>query len=95
MILPTDAPTRAQVERLLAARVSAIEEELADLVDDDEFWRFRARRLAVFVTPTGATTFRLPNQLVATVEARRLACASTRARSTRRCGRCSAGSTCR
>src|SRR5690242_11684718 len=214
MILPTDAPTRAQVERLLAARepasvsiylptspasrgdaerielknlaaeaarqlreagtaradVSAIEEELADLVDDDEFWRHQARSLAVFVTPAGAATFRLPNQLVAMVEvsdrfhlkpllrtltfphtafvlalsqsgvrlleiapeldpteirvpdmpkdvasavgkssindrapsgrlqgtrARRPACASTRARSTRRCGRCWAGSTCR
>jgi len=112
MILPTDVPTRAQVERLLAARepasvsiylptspasrgdaerielknlaaeavrqlreagsaradVAAIEEELADLVDDDEFWRYQARSLAVFVTPTAGTTFRLPNQLVAMVE---------------------------
>jgi release factor family 11 len=112
MILPTDVPTRAQIERLLAARepasvsiylptspasrgdaerielknlaaeaarqlreagaaradVAAIEEELADLVDDDEFWRYQARSLAVFVTPTAGTTFRLPNQLVAMVE---------------------------
>jgi hypothetical protein len=112
LILPTDIPTRAQVERLLAARepssvsiylptnpasrgdaerielknlgaeasrqlreagvgrddVAAIEEELADLVDDDEFWRYQARSLALFLTPTTSTTFRLPNQLVALVE---------------------------
>jgi hypothetical protein len=41
------------------ADVAAIEEELADLVDDDEFWRYQARSLAVFVTPTAGTTFRL------------------------------------
>jgi hypothetical protein len=112
MILPTDVPTRAQVERLLAAResssvsiylptdptsrgdaerialknlaadastqlreggvprpdVAAIEEELADLVDDDEFWRYQARSLAVFLTPTWVTTFRLPHNLVPMVE---------------------------
>jgi hypothetical protein len=112
LILPTDIPTRAQVERLLAVRepasvsiylptnpasrgeaerielknlgaeaarqlreagvakadVAAIEEELADLVDDDEFWRYQARSLALFLTPTGSTTFRLPHQLVALVE---------------------------
>jgi hypothetical protein len=112
MILPTDIPTRAQMDRLLAARepssvsiylptnpasrgeaerielknlgaeasrqlrqagvgrndVAAIEEELADLVDDDEFWRYQARSLALFLTPTTTTTFRLPNQLVSLVE---------------------------
>jgi hypothetical protein len=112
LILPTDIPTRAQVERLLAVRepssvsiylptnpasrgeaerielknlgaeavrqlreagvakadVAAIEEELADLVDDDEFWRYQARSLALFLTPAGSTTFRLPHQLVALVE---------------------------
>ena len=112
MILPTDVPTRAQVERLLAARepssvsiylptnpasrgeaerielknlageasrqlrgagvgrddAAAIEEELADLVDDDEFWRYQARSLAIFVTPTTSTTFRLANNLGGLVE---------------------------
>ena len=111
MILPTDVPTRAQVERLLRARepssvsiylptnpasrgeaerielknlaaeasrqllqagvgrddVAAIEEELADLVDDDEFWRYQARSLALFLTPTTGTTFRLANRLTALV----------------------------
>ena len=112
MILPTDLPTRAQLERLLATRepssvsiylpttpssrgdaervelknlageasrqlrqagvhrndVAAIEEELADLVDDDEFWRYQARSLALFVTPTTSITFRLANKLTSLVE---------------------------
>src|SRR5215468_2337406 len=112
MLLHTDVPTRAQLDRLLAARepssvsiylptspsshgeaerielknlageasrqleqagapkadVAAIEDELADLVDDDEFWRHQARSLAVFLTPTTNTTFRLANNLTATVE---------------------------
>jgi hypothetical protein len=48
--------------------VPAIEEELADLVDDDEFWRFQARSLAVLLTPTTVRTFRLPNRLGPVVE---------------------------
>src|SRR5215468_7540996 len=103
MILPTDIPTRAQLERLLAARepssvsiylptnpasrgeaerielknlageasrqlrqagvdrddAAAIDEELADLVDDEGFWRYHARSVALFLTPTTSTTFRL------------------------------------
>ena len=107
MNLPTDVPTRAQVERLLAARepasvsiylptdpasrgeaerialknltaeatgqlgrkeAAAIDDELSDLGGDDEFWRYQARSLAVFVTPTSLMTFRLANRLVAMVE---------------------------
>jgi hypothetical protein len=112
MILPTDIPTRAQVDDLLAARerwsvsiyfptspssrgdaerielktlageavrqleqagaerndVVAIEEEVADLIGDDEFWRYQARSLALFVTPTRSTTYRLPHNLTSMVE---------------------------
>ena len=112
MILPTDIPTRAQLDGLLESRepssvsiylptyptsrgdegriqlktlaaeaarqleeagagrsdIAAIEEEVGDLIDDDEFWRYQARSLAVFLTPTRSTTFRLPNQLVSMVE---------------------------
>src|SRR5262249_55253124 len=49
--------------------LSAIEEEVADLIDDEDFWRHQARSLAVFVTPEVLTTFRLPNRLLAAVEA--------------------------
>jgi hypothetical protein len=43
--------------------LAAIEEALADLGEDDGFWRRQARTLAVFVTPAWLRTFRLPNRL--------------------------------
>ena len=46
-----------------------IEEEIEDLVEDDEFWRFQAVSLALFATPERIVTFRLPNALTAMVEA--------------------------
>jgi hypothetical protein len=49
-------------------RVAALMEHLDDLVDDDEFWRFQARSLAVLATPDNARTFRVPNALVPIVE---------------------------
>jgi hypothetical protein len=49
-------------------RVAALMEHLDDLVDDDEFWRFQARSLAVLATPDSARTFRAPNALVPIVE---------------------------
>ncbi len=42
----------------------ALEEELSDLIGDTEFWRFQARTLAVFATPTSMVTYRLPNRLL-------------------------------
>jgi hypothetical protein len=50
------------------AEVAAIEEALADLVDDDGFWRHQARSLALFLTPTTTTTYRLANNLTSLVE---------------------------
>ncbi len=43
--------------------VRALEELLLDLVDDDEFWAVQANGLAVFATPSGLRTFRLPTRL--------------------------------
>ena len=112
MLLHTDMPTRAQVDRLLTSRspasvsiyvstdpvstnegerielgnlagealgqlrdagiakreVSAIEEEIGDLIEDEGFWRHQARSLAIFATPEGVTTFRLPNRLLSAAE---------------------------
>jgi hypothetical protein len=48
--------------------IAAIDQELADLVDDDEFWRYQARTLALFLTPAASTTFRLANRIVSLVE---------------------------
>jgi hypothetical protein len=50
------------------AELTAIEEDVADLHDDDEFWRYQARSLAAFLTPTHRYTFRLPNRLTNVVE---------------------------
>ena len=53
-----------QIEAAGADRrgIEAIREALDDLVDDDEFWAQQAHSLAVFATPAGARTFRLPNR---------------------------------
>jgi hypothetical protein len=51
-------------------RVAAIEEEFADLAEDEEFWRHQARSLALFVTPGSLRSFRLPNRLVSSEVAR-------------------------
>ena len=59
---------RRAAEQLQAAGTdkrscAAIAEQLDDLVDDNEFWRFQAHSLAIFVTPENLRTFRLPNAL--------------------------------
>lgn len=43
--------------------IDAIEDQIADLEYDDIFWRYQARTLAVFVTPSSRSTFRLPDRL--------------------------------
>ena len=112
MILHTDIPTRANIDRLLlsrdpasvsiylptdpassnagprtglrnlgekalqqlrsagieSARIAAVEDELADLLDDQAFWRYQARTLAVLLTPDLLQTFRLPNRLLSILE---------------------------
>ncbi|GAA0508464.1 hypothetical protein GCM10011581_19550 [Saccharopolyspora subtropica] len=50
------------------AGIAAIGEYLADLAEDDEFFRYQARCLAVFATPAAINTFRLPNHLREVVE---------------------------
>jgi hypothetical protein len=51
-----------------AADVAVIEEELAALGEEQQFWLYQARSLAVFATPQSTRTFRLANRLVAMVE---------------------------
>ncbi|SDQ67104.1 hypothetical protein [Thermostaphylospora chromogena] len=60
--------TREALDRLRDAgadkdETAAVEEQLATLTDDDWFWRYQARTLAVFATPSSLATFRLPNRL--------------------------------
>ena len=57
------------VEQLTAHRViptrdrQAIAEELDALHDDDRFWALQAHSLAVFATPSGLRSYRVPNNL--------------------------------
>lgn len=43
--------------------VAAIEEQVHDLQDDDDFWQFQANSLALFITPASLRSFRLPTHL--------------------------------
>jgi Bacterial archaeo-eukaryotic release factor family 11 len=63
----------ASAEQIEAAgtdrrRLSAVREPLEELLEDDEFWAEQARSLAVFASPTGVRTYRLPNRLTSAVE---------------------------
>lgn len=50
------------------ADIAAITAAVDDLLDDETFWRYQARSLALFITPEASLTFRLPNHLVAAVQ---------------------------
>ncbi|MFF0455750.1 hypothetical protein [Nocardia africana] len=54
--LVTDADSRA-----------AIAEQLDDLAEDEDFWRFQSHTLVVHVSPQRMWTFRIPNRLGAAV----------------------------
>jgi hypothetical protein len=56
---------RGQLEAAGHAKraVDAISDALAELVEDDGFWRFQATSLAIFATPDAVRTFRVPNAL--------------------------------
>jgi len=45
-----------------------MEEEAADLIDDDAFWEVQANTLAVFLTPERMLTYRLPSRLQPVVQ---------------------------
>ena len=64
------AEAAGQLRDAGAARgdVDAVEEEIADVAGDAEFWRYQARSLALLATPASLMTFRLPNSLVSLVE---------------------------
>ena len=44
-------------------RLSALVEELDDLIDDDEFWCYQAHGLIIYGTPDSVLTFRVANRL--------------------------------
>ncbi len=50
------------------ADIAAIGATLSDIIDDDDFWRFQARSLVIFVTPSMSRSYRVPNHLTTAVE---------------------------
>jgi hypothetical protein len=66
--LAAEAMRQLESSGTTRSEVSEIDGAVDDLIDDEEFWRYQARSLAVFVTPESLATFRLANRLVATVE---------------------------
>ena len=65
--LASEAMAQLDDARIAKRKRLAIEQEIGDLIEDDEFWRHQARSLAIFATPEGLTTFRLPNRLLSVV----------------------------
>lgn len=66
--LASEAVRQLQEVKFDKRRLAAIEEQLEELGEDDEFWRVQANSLAIFVTPDAMQTYRLPNKLTAEVE---------------------------
>lgn len=58
----------AATDREARMRVRTLVEGLAEVVDDDAFWRLQARSLAVFATAERVLTFRLANRLSASLD---------------------------
>jgi hypothetical protein len=48
--------------------VRRFDDEISYLYDDEGFWRYQARSLAIFAAPEWLITFRLPNRLLSQVE---------------------------
>ncbi|MDP3691871.1 hypothetical protein [Bradyrhizobium sp.] len=65
--LAKDAMQQLDLKSGDKGRLAELSEHLDDLVDDDEFWRFQARSLAILATPDNIRTFRLPNTLLSSV----------------------------
>jgi len=61
--LAKEAVKQLQSDGAEKQKIAAIAEQLDDLMDDDEFWRFQAHSLSIFVTPENMRTFRVPNAL--------------------------------
>jgi hypothetical protein len=66
--LARDAVGQLEAAALGRDAVEEVRDGLEALVGDDDFWAEQAHSLAVFATPAGMSTFRLPNRLTAEIE---------------------------
>lgn len=63
-----EAQTQLEADGFDKRRMAALSEQIVDLVEDDEFWRFQANSLAIFATPDQVRTYRLANDLTTMVQ---------------------------
>jgi hypothetical protein len=60
-----DVAARLDAEGAGRRERESVIEQIEDLIEDDEFWRFQARSLALFATPGRLCTYRVPSTLSA------------------------------
>ncbi len=65
--LAREAATRSESNGVDRKAAAAVSDALAAFDDDEGFWAYQARSLAVFASPSHVTTFRLPNRLTSMV----------------------------
>lgn len=63
-----EAQAQLEADGFDKRRLAALSEQVTDLIDDDEFWRFQANSLAIFATPDNVRTYRLANDLTTQVQ---------------------------
>lgn len=63
-----EAQAQLEADGFDKRRLAALSEQVTDLIDDDEFWRFQANSLALFATPDNVRTYRLANDLTSMVQ---------------------------
>lgn len=66
--LVTEAERQLRDLKAADSAIAEIAAAFANILDDEPFWRYQARSLALFVTPETLATFRLPNHLVSLVQ---------------------------
>ena len=62
------AVTQLEAAGTAKRSITSIQQSIEALVEDDAFWFEQANSLAIFATPEGIRTFRLPNKLTDIVE---------------------------
>ena len=66
--LVTEAERRLRDLKAAGSAIAEIAAAFANILDDEPFWRYQARSLALFVTPESLATFRLPSHLGSLVQ---------------------------
>jgi hypothetical protein len=61
--LSRDASLQMQEGNLDKRRIRTFEQQIEELAEDMEFWKYQSNSLAIFATPDDMRTYRLPNDL--------------------------------